>query len=235
MTRRVLVKFCEATVAGRVEKLSFEVNAGAKLGVIGPSGAGKTTLISLITQMIAPDSGSVSVDAAVVGYIPQDPGSSLCPPMTVAECIIEPQVIRLCGQEGSAEKLNHLRGEIPGLLQALGLDPAVAQRKPRQLSGGQRQRVAIARALLGSPELVIADEAFSALDGETARLLQALLVESDATVIFVSHNVAALRATCSQLLVMIGGTMRYIGPADHVKTTDPEVQVFLRAALELEQ
>ncbi|AFH52513.1 ABC-type oligopeptide transport system [Corynebacterium pseudotuberculosis 267] len=235
MTRRVLVKFCQATVAGRVEKLSFEVNTGAKLGVIGPSGAGKTTLISLITKMIAPDSGSVSVYTAVVGYIPQDPGSSLCPRMTVSECIIEPQVIRLRGQAGSTEKLNHFRGEIPGLLQALGLDPSIAGRKPRQLSGGQRQRVAIARALLGSPELVIADEAFSALDDETSRLLQTLLIETEATVIFVSHNVAALRAMCDQLLVMIDGTVRYIGPADLVKTNDPEVQLFLRAAVELDQ
>lgn len=235
MSTSALIEFHGASVAGRVTNLSFSVHTGDKLGVIGPSGAGKTTLISLITGMLTPDSGSVDIHANVVGYIPQDPGSSLCPRMTVAECIIEPQVIRLRGHTDKARELQRLQESIPVILTALGLEPEIAQRTPRQLSGGQRQRVAIARALLGDPELVIADEAFSALDQDTARLLQDLLLGSSSIVIFVSHNVTALRATCDDLLIMMDGTVRYHGPADNVNTTDPEVAAFLAAAKELAQ
>lgn len=238
------VSFQGATVGKRLHNMSLDVPRGAKLGIIGPSGAGKTTMISLITGMLTPDEGSVDIAAKVIGYIPQDPGSSLSPNRTVAQCIIEPQVIRLeNAKRGRAERysvaeikaeLDRLQAEIPNLLASLGLDPKLAQRYPAQLSGGQRQRVAIARALLGQPELIIADEAFSALDAYTAELLQNILLELPATVLFVSHNIPALRSMCDSIAVLVDGTLRYFGSVDGVdEVTDEQVVELLDAVKEL--
>lgn len=230
------VRCAGVTVGKRLQDVSMAVPVGAKLGIIGPSGAGKTTLISLITGMLLPDAGTVDVAAEVIGYIPQDPGSSLSPNWTVAECVIEPQVIRLASKPTAerTRELSRIKAEIPGLLISLGLDAEIAKRYPTQLSGGQRQRVAIARALLGSPQLIIADEAFSALDTRTAELLQNILLALPATVLFVSHNIPALRAMCDSTAVLVDGTCRYTGSfAGLDEEEDPRVVELLTAVKSL--
>ncbi|AEX47797.1 ABC transporter ATP-binding protein [Corynebacterium diphtheriae BH8] len=200
----------------------LDIFRGDTIAITGRSGSGKTMLLR---ALCGAHTAGITVRGSIqraqrAALIMQDSLGSLNP---LVRC--EKQVRLMAGDPHAARQA----------LADCGITPELARRYPLELSGGQRQRVAIARALLGEPELVIADEAFSALDHDTARLLQDLLLGSSSTVIFVSHNVTALRATCDDLLIMMDGTVRYHGPADNVDTTDPEVAAFLAAAKELAQ
>lgn len=251
------ISISHVSVPGRLQDISLQVPAGMKLGIMGRSGAGKTSLISLLTGQLRPTVGRVvAPEPAAVGYIPQNPGATLIPHLPVAESIVEPQVIALrtrslrhrrsasgprtgASQASAREQLAALRARIPELMAEIGLDPRLAERTPAQLSGGQRQRVAIARALLGSPELIIADEAFSALDAHNARLLEDLLAKTSATVIFISHDTAALLRMSSHIAVMEHGAISYFGTAEslnrlgtHLDNSDADnpAAALLRAA-----
>ena len=238
------ISISHVSVPGRLHDISLQVPAGMKLGIMGRSGAGKTSLISLLTGQLRPTVGRVvAPEPAAVGYIPQNPGATLIPHLPVAESIVEPQVIALrtrnlrhrrsasgprtgasrASQASAGEQLAALRARIPELMAEIGLDPTLAERTPAQLSGGQRQRVAIARALLGSPELIIADEAFSALDAHNARLLEDLLAKTSATVIFISHDIAALLRMSSHIAVMEHGAISYFGTAESLNRLDPHL------------
>lgn len=249
------IAITNVNVTGRLHDVSLTVAAGTKLGIMGRSGAGKTSLISLLTGQLRPTTGKVSAPTlSEVGYIPQNPGATLIPHLPVVESILEPQVIALncistatgAGRPSRTERAKRrvdlalLRGRIPELLAGMGLEPQLAQRTPEELSGGQRQRIAIARALLGSPELIIADEAFSALDARNARLLEDLLATTPATVMFISHDIPALLRMSTHIAVIDQGRVAYTGLASDLEHLDettaataPEAVSLMRAAAQL--
>ncbi|WP_448851059.1 ABC transporter ATP-binding protein [Corynebacterium sp. 335C] len=197
----------DVTVDGRLDGVTFSVPDGARVGVIGRSGAGKTTLISVMTGMLAPDRGSCDTGARAVGYIPQDPGSSLMPAMSVGDCVLEPVVIA-----GGSDAAAEAAGRLPELFASLGLDESLLDRRPGELSGGQRQRAAVARALVSRPGLIIADEAFSALDRATSELLEGVLSAADATVVLVTHDLPTVRSLCDHVVVLDAGRCVEAGP-----------------------
>lgn len=207
-----MLTLSDVTVAGRLHNVSFTVPDGARLGVIGRSGAGKTTLISVITGMLTPDSGTcerTGAAAGAVGYIPQDPGSSLMPAMTIADCVTEPIAIR-----DGTDEARGARGRLPDLFAALGLGSDLIGRTPPELSGGQRQRVAVARALIAQPGIIIADEAFSALDAATRGLIEVEMSGRGTTIILVTHDIPAVRSFCDHVVVLDDGRCVESGPID---------------------
>lgn len=219
-----------ATVAGRLTDATFEFPDGARIAVIGRSGAGKTTLISLFTGVLAPDSGSVRTPEGAIGYVPQDPGGSLSGHVTVADNVVEPVLIA-----DGRRAADRARETLPGLFRSLDLDPAFLERRVSQLSGGQCQRVAIARALVSGPSLLIADEAFSALDEHTGRIFEETLSALDATVLLVTHDLALARRFCDHVLVMADGRILVAGPMSALDdATDPAARELIDAARELE-
>ena len=210
-----------------VNGVSLTVNRGETLGIVGESGCGKSTLARALLRLIEPTSGAVRFDGADVRRMSarelfylrrraqmvfQDPFASLNPRMTVGETLEEIfQVHRLC-----------TRAEIPERVRALmatvGLSPDLAKRRPAALSGGQRQRVGIARALAVGPELIIADEAVSALDvsiqAQILNLFNRLQREMRLTLIFISHDLGVVRHLCQTVAVMYLGRVVEIGPAE---------------------
>jgi peptide/nickel transport system ATP-binding protein len=205
-----------------VEGVSFAVAAGECFGLVGESGSGKTTVCKLIVRAFEPDSGRIlfrgggeEVDISCldsrrllqlrrhIQYIFQDPFSSLNPRMTVYEILAEPFRIHGIGTE--AERRQRVRA----LLEAVGLKAQHMSRYPHSFSGGQRQRIGIARALALGPELLICDEPVSALDvsvqAQILNLLRDLQQELGLTYIFVSHNLAVVRAIAQQIGVMCRG------------------------------
>ena len=156
-----------------IDNVSFSLHRGEILGLAGQSGSGKSTVARCLTRLVTPDAGAIDLDGedvrAVSGaslreirrrmqMIYQDPYTSLNPRMTVGAAIIEAgQVHRRPGSENPKKFVSRL-------LEQVGLPSGMAMRRPRELSGGQRQRVAIARSLAVGPDVLIADEAVSALD-----------------------------------------------------------------------
>ena len=197
---------------------SLDVERGEFLTVIGRSGCGKTTALKLVNGLITPDTGRVLVQGEEVaktnpvalrrriGYAIQSVG--LFPHMTVEKNIAYvPSISGLEGWKGAE------RGEkVAVLLQRVGLDPALADRYPRALSGGQRQRVGIARALAASPEILLMDEPFGAVDEITRGQLQEEILrihrESGITILFVTHDIAEALKLGTRTLVIDKGTVQ---------------------------
>jgi ABC-type glutathione transport system ATPase component len=200
-----------------VENVSFELQKGRALGVIGESGSGKTTLAKIILGLERASTGTVEIDgkaadtsgrparrkpfAAIVQVVFQDPSSSLDPLQTVGSML--------------SEVLKHHRRQAPSteelvaLLASVGLPAEMLERRPRALSGGQRQRVAIARALAPDPELLVLDEAVSALDvsvqAQVLNLLNAIRRERQLSLLFITHDIGVVRQSCDDVLVMHRG------------------------------
>lgn len=215
-----MISIENVSCSGRLQDVSLEIAAGAKVGIMGRSGAGKSSMISLLTGQLAPETGTVHMPDGAVGYIPQDPGTTLLPnrPAVDSICEFAPDCV----------------ADVPKVLASLGLDPGLADRKPGELSGGQRQRIAVARALIGGPELIIADEAFSALDADTAALLEQLLLDTPATVLLISHDIATLLRMCTHMVVLADGQVVFSGDLGSLeKCEKPEVVQLLSAAREL--
>lgn len=213
-----------------VNDVSFEVARGSTHAIVGESGSGKTTTGRAISLFRDPTSGSVTIGGNVVTgvddatrrrlrstvqLVHQNPFSSLNPKMTVEAIVAEP-VRNLTG----ASK-REARAKAHEVLARVALDPQqFARRTPSQLSGGQRQRVAIARALVVEPELVVFDEAVSALDvtvqAQILRLLEDLQQELGLTYIFISHDLAVVRQVSDTVSVLSRGTQVEYGPTDDV-------------------
>lgn len=206
-----------------VEDVSFTVRRGESFGIVGESGSGKTTLGRCIMRIQNPTAGTVRFRAARSGEVEmrtaprnvlrkvwqdmrmvfQDPQASLNPRLRVLDIV---------GQ--SLRKSEKLRGQaladrVSGLLAKVGLRPEFLMRYPNAFSGGQRQRLGIARALATGPELVIADEAVSALDvsiqAQTLNLLQDLQDELGLTYVFIAHDLAVVEHFCDRVAVMYRG------------------------------
>jgi peptide/nickel transport system ATP-binding protein len=217
--------FGRSGVVRAVDDVSFAVDKGEVLGIVGESGCGKSTTARLVIGLIAPDLGEVIFDGEAVGsalsvrelrrrvqMVFQDSYASLNPRLTVENTIaFGPKV------HGQSAEEAHARAH--DLLRKVGLDPALfADRYPHELSGGQRQRVNIARALALAPRLVLLDEAVSALDKSVeAQVLNLLLDLKDdlgLTYVFISHDLNVVRFISDRVLVMYLGELVEQAPVE---------------------
>ncbi|WP_214103059.1 dipeptide ABC transporter ATP-binding protein [Acrocarpospora catenulata] len=209
-----------------VDGVSFELRAGETLGIVGESGSGKTTTARLVLGLLAPDRGSVAIDGQPwAGLTPrrrrelrrhiqvvyQDPLSSFDPRFTVRRILAE--ALDVGGRP---------RGEAVRLLEQVGLDAGVLDRRPLRLSGGQRQRVAIARALAPRPRVIVCDEPVSALDvsiqAQVLDLLAELQAELGVAYLFISHHLGVVQHVSDRVLVMKDGRVVESGDVHQVLT-----------------
>lgn len=212
-----------------LDDVSLSVLPQEALALVGESGSGKTTLARSLVRLIQPDAGRIEFAGQDIlkasrrelpsirrriQLIYQDPYSSLNAAMKIGDAIIEPALVH-----GLVDKAEAPRRRAE-LMDQVGLNEALAERYPRALSGGQRQRVAIARALAAEPEILIADEAVSALDvsvqAQVIRLFARLQRELGLTLIFVSHQLATVAQLCERVAIMYRGRLVEMGPTADV-------------------
>jgi peptide/nickel transport system ATP-binding protein len=211
-----------------LKKVSFTLNRGETLGVVGESGCGKTTLGLSLMRLHLPSAGQIIFDginlAALsesqwqamrrrIQIVFQNPCASLNPRFTVAQILMEPMVIHEIG-ESEQERLE----KATMLMQQVGLPVDALNRYPHEFSGGQRQRIAIARCLALEPELLILDESVSALDvsvqAQVLNLLKELQRKLGMAYLFISHDLAVVRYLSDRVLVMNAGEVVEEGEAD---------------------
>lgn len=212
-----------------VEDVSFTIRKGETLGLVGESGCGKTTVGRLLLRLLEPTAGSVRfAGQELQGLSPgalrrlrprmqiifQDPYSSLNPRRTVGDAIGEPLYVH--GRARGVE----LTRRVTQLLERVGLPGSYRSRYPHEFSGGQRQRVCIARALALSPELIVCDEAVSALDisiqAQILNLLQDLQDELGLTYLFITHNLNVVRHIADRVAVMYLGQLVEVASAEQL-------------------
>ncbi|MGK8554843.1 dipeptide ABC transporter ATP-binding protein [Nocardia gipuzkoensis] len=212
-----------------VDDVSFRLRRGSTTAIVGESGSGKTTVARMVLGLLAPTSGSVTFDGNEVATLDrkgafafrrrvqpvfQDPYGSLDPMYTIYRTIEEPLRTHRIGTPEERE------ATVRELLDKVALPSSVLRRYPNELSGGQRQRVAVARALALRPEVVVCDEAVSALDvlvqAQILRLLGELQAELGLTYLFITHDLAVVRQIADDVLVMQHGKVVEAAAADEV-------------------
>ncbi|MFY2763828.1 ATP-binding cassette domain-containing protein [Arenimonas sp. MALMAid1274] len=216
--------------APSLQEASLELHRGECLALVGESGSGKSTLGRALLRLAGRGArGRILLDGEDllqagpgrlrqlrrrIGVVFQDPYASLDPRMRVGDLVGEP--LRIHGLGDAAQR----RTRAAALLEAVGLDPDFVARNPHQLSGGQRQRVAIARALATEPDLLVCDEAVSALDAHHRAGILALLArlkrERGLALLFITHDFAAARALAERTAVIAGGRIVACGPTGEV-------------------
>ncbi len=231
-TRFPIHKGVLGRLAGRVhavENVSFQLKKGETLALVGESGCGKSTTGRSILRLVEPTGGAVRFAGEDVSgldraglqvmrrrmqMIFQDPFASLNPRKTVGSAIAEPMIVHGVASAKEAGE------RTASLLKRVGLLPDMALRYPHEFSGGQRQRVAIARALALSPEMVVADEAVSALDvsvkAQVLNLMLDLQAELGLAYLFISHDMAVVERVAHRIAVMYLGEIVEIGPRAEV-------------------
>ncbi|MBK1614658.1 ABC transporter ATP-binding protein [Rubrivivax gelatinosus] len=195
-----------------VDGVSFEIERGRTLALVGESGCGKSTVARLLVGLYAPSRGELRFDGGPLAgcrqrlqMIFQDPYASLNPRWTVRDIVGEPL------QEHGLARGAELDARVVALLQSVGLAAADREKFPHQFSGGQRQRISIARALATGPEFLVCDEPTSALDvsvqAQVLNLMKDLQRERGLTYLFISHNLAVVRHVADAVGVMYLGRL----------------------------
>jgi len=202
-----------------VDGVSFAVNRGETLGLVGESGCGKSTTARCVLRLIEPSEGEIAFDGQdMLGLsggdlramrrnmqiVFQDPFASLNPRMTVRQIVAAPLAIQQPGLDRSERD-----AKVSEALRTVGLSDQYADRYPHEFSGGQRQRIGIARALIMEPSFLVADEPVSALDVSIQAQIVNLLIEIkrklDLTILFISHDLAVVGHLCDRVAVMYLG------------------------------
>ncbi|MEX0310827.1 MAG: ATP-binding cassette domain-containing protein, partial [Tateyamaria sp.] len=230
--------FVPAGTHRAVDHVSFDIRRGERVGLVGESGCGKSTLTRAILGLEPIQGGAITLDGTPVTdpsvrrkmqVVFQDPYGSFNPRHRVARLIAEPFHL-LDGPPADRD------ARIAQALTDVGLSPDDARKYPHQFSGGQRQRLAIARALIIRPELVIFDEAVSALDvsvrAQILDLIADLCAQYDLTYLFISHDLSVVRTITDRVLVMQSGKIIESGGTEQVftKPTHPYTRTLIEAA-----
>lgn len=225
-----------------VDGVSFGIEQGRTLGVVGESGCGKSTMGRSILRLLEPTSGQVHFKGKDVLHLSrgdmramrremqivfQDPYASLNPRYSIEKTLLEPMVIH--NLHTPAQRRERVRN----LLERVGLDPDYAARFPHEFSGGQRQRIGIARALAVNPKLIMLDEPVAALDvsvqSQVLNLLEDLQQDFNLTYIFVAHDLSVVRHISDRIMVLYLGKMAEF--ADRDALFDDPLHPYTRALL----
>lgn len=212
-----------------VDDVSFYVNEGETLGIVGESGCGKSTTGRMLMRLLEPTEGTVEFDGKEltaltseemrqtrrdIQMVFQDPYASLNPRHTIERILGEPLLVH--GVKSAKER----REKVHQFLKIVGLSAVHAKRYPHQFSGGQRQRIGIARALMTNPKLIIADEPVSALDvsiqAQVLNLLEELQDDFNLTYLFISHDLGVVRHISDRVIVMYLGKIVEIGERNDI-------------------
>ncbi|MBI5339675.1 MAG: ABC transporter ATP-binding protein [Mycolicibacterium rufum] len=230
-----------------LDTVSFAIDKGSTMAVVGESGCGKSTLAKSIVRLLTPTSGHIRIDGVDIARMKdkalrpyrsriqmvfQDPYGSLDPHLSAVDIVGEP--LRLQGVRRKSAR----DAKAAALIERVGLPSSALQRRPAEFSGGQRQRIGIARALASDPELLVCDEATSALDvsvqAQVLDLLREIKRDTGLTYLFISHNLGVVREISDTIIVMCGGRVVERGTTAEVLAhpKEPYTRALRAAALD---
>ncbi|MDE2648546.1 MAG: ABC transporter ATP-binding protein [Paracoccaceae bacterium] len=212
--------FSDKPVVHAVDGVSFDINLGKTLGLVGESGCGKTTTGRAILGLVKSTEGTISFEGTNLGLVPpkemlqlrqrmqiifQDPYSALNPRQTAGDIVLDPLLVHNIGNSKERQE------RVDELFSLVGLQKNQQLLYPHQFSGGQRQRICIARALALKPDFIVCDEPVSALDvaiqAQILNLLCKLQDELNLTFLFISHDLAVIQHVCDEIAVMYLGVI----------------------------